>query len=92
LAIDSVPGGGLVALEALIHSSVWLAGNTSRNHLEVHHVVAGGCRMTLGTTLNIDEELKLVTAHRQVRLALPTTVLIFRKWRRIRFPVIECTG
>lgn len=44
-----VPRGGLVTLEALVDSGVRLAGNTRRNHLEMHHVVTRWRLMTLGT-------------------------------------------
>lgn len=38
-----------MALETLIHACVRFTSDAGRDHLEVHHVVAGRCLMALGT-------------------------------------------
>ena len=50
-AADVVPGGGLVAEEALVYLRVLLTGDLHRDHLEVHHVVARRRLMALGARL-----------------------------------------
>ncbi len=52
-AFDVIPRGGLVALRTLVDSRVWLASDASRNHLEVHHVVAGRRLVALGAVHRI---------------------------------------
>jgi len=52
-AFDVIPRGGLVALRTLVDSRVRLTSDASRNHLEVHHVVAGRRLVALGTVHRI---------------------------------------
>ncbi len=44
---DVVPRGRLVTLITLVDPRVWLTGDAGRDHLEVHHVVAGRSLMAL---------------------------------------------
>lgn len=50
-ASDVIPGSSLVAEEALVHLCVHLPGDRHRDHLEVHHIVAGRSLMALGARL-----------------------------------------
>ena len=45
---DVIPGRRLVALKTLVDSCVRFARNTSRDHLEVPHIMAGWRLMALG--------------------------------------------
>ena len=50
-AFDVIPRGRLMAEETLADLSLFHACDAHRNHLEVHHVVAGRSLMALSTGL-----------------------------------------